>query len=135
MTATPEHAPAVVRGYWRFLEKADAFVITPAKMLAPHHQRTIERMRMQEMVLCVFRHHLPYACAVRGSGGDWSQPDYGEGSGGGHLHAMLALNGEGLPLGVLRCAYGKPGRVGGSMGCETSTRRSRRCRARRVCCA
>ena len=37
----------------RFIEKADKFGITPEKILAPHRERTIERMRTQDTVLGV----------------------------------------------------------------------------------
>ncbi len=103
----PNRDLAAVQGYWRFIEKPDKFGITPAKILAPHRQRTIERMRTQKTVLCVqdgtdisfsarsqrdgleaIRHNQTTA-KVRGI----------------HLHATLALNDEGLPLGVLRCLY------------------------------
>ncbi len=53
VTAGPALDMAVVRGYWRSIEKADKFGITPEKILAPHRQRTLERMRTQETVLCI----------------------------------------------------------------------------------
>ena len=109
VTATPEHDPAAVRGYWRFIEKADAFGITPAKILAPHRARTIERMRTQKTVLCVQDgtdisfSTRPQCEGLEGIGRNQTTAE----ARGVHLHATLALNGEGLPLGVLRCTYRK----------------------------
>ena len=53
ITAAPQWEPAAIRGFYRFIEKADELGITPRKILAPHRQRTIERMRTQQTVLCV----------------------------------------------------------------------------------
>ena len=109
VTAGPKRDIAAVRGFWRFIEKADQFGITPAKILAPHRERTVERMRTQDVVLCV----------QDGTDISFSTRPMAEGlevigrnqtsaaSKGVHLHATIALNGEGLPLGVLRCAFGK----------------------------
>ena len=109
VTATPGHGLAAVRGYWRFIEKADAFGITPAKILAPHRARTIERMRTQKTVLCVQDgtdisfSTRPQCEGLEGIGRNQTTAE----ARGVHLHATLALNGEGLPLGVLRCTYRK----------------------------
>ncbi len=109
VTATPERDPAAVRGYWRFIEKADQFGITPAKMLAPHRQRTIERMRTQDTVLCV-QDGTDISFSTRPECDGLEVIGRNQTSAkarGVHLHATLALSGEGLPLGVLRCAYRK----------------------------
>ena len=106
VTASPNHSPADVRGYGRFIEKANEFGITPAKMLAPHRQRTIERMRTQDRVLCVqdgtdIRFSTRPACDGLGRNQTSAEAR------GVQLHATLALSGEGVPLGVLRCSYRK----------------------------
>lgn len=51
--AEPEHDPAAVMGYWRFTVKASGREVTPAKILAPHRERTIKGMRTQDTVSCV----------------------------------------------------------------------------------
>ena len=109
VTASPEHSPAEVRGYWRFIEKADQFEITPAKILAPHRQRTIERMRTQDTVLCVQDGtDIAYSTRPECEGLEVIGRNQTSAEARGvHLHATLALNGEGLPLGVLRCGYKK----------------------------
>ena len=109
VTAAPEHDPAAVRGYWRFIEKVDERKITPAKMLAPHRQRTIERMRTQDTVLCVQDGtDISYSTRPECEGLEVIGRNQTSAEARGvHLHATLALNGEGLPLGVLRCGYKK----------------------------
>ena len=109
ITAAPHWEPAAIRGFYRFIEKADELGITPKKILAPHRQRTIERMRTQEMVLCVqdgtdISYSTRPQCdglEVIGRNQTTAQAQ------GVHLHATLALSKDGLPLGVLRCAYKK----------------------------
>ncbi len=109
ITAAPHWEPAAIRGFYRFIEKADELGITPKKILAPHHQRTIERMRTQETVLCVqdgtdISYSTRPQCdglEVIGRNQTTAQAQ------GVHLHATLALSEDGLPLGVLRCAYKK----------------------------
>jgi len=105
--ASPNRDPKARAAYYRFLEKADEFGITPTKVLAPHRERTIERMRTQETVLCI-QDGTDISYSTR--------PEYKElevigrnqttcEAKGVHLHATLAINDEGLALGVLRCAY------------------------------
>ena len=109
VTAGPERDTAAVRGYWRFIEKANEQGITPAKILAPHRQRTIERMRTQKTVLCVqdgtdISYSTRPACkGLEVMGRNQTSAE----ARGVHLHATLALNEEGLPLGVMRCSYKK----------------------------
>ena len=109
VTATPERDPAAVRGYWRFIEKANEHGITPAKILAPHRERTIERMRTQDTVLCVQDGtDISYSTRPECKGLEVIGRNQTSAEARGvHLHATLALNGEGLPLGVMRCAYKK----------------------------
>lgn len=109
VTATPERDPAAVRAYWRFLEKADKFGITPEKMLTPHRQRTIERMRTQDTVLCVQDGtDISFSTRPECEGLDVIGSNQTSSKARGvHLHATLAINGEGVPLGVMRCAFKK----------------------------
>ena len=53
VTASPKQDRAAVRGYGRFVEKADEFGLTPEKVLAPHRARTMERRRTPDPVRCV----------------------------------------------------------------------------------
>ena len=55
VTASPKRDRAAVRGYGRFIEKADALGLTPEKVRVPHRARTIERMRTQKGGGCACR--------------------------------------------------------------------------------
>ena len=109
VTASPKRDRAAVKGYRRLVEKADAFGLTPEKVLAPHRQRTMERMRTQRVVLCI-QDGTDINCRTRPECDPWEvigrnqTPSKAKGV---HLHATLAINDEGLPLGVLRCSYRK----------------------------
>ena len=109
VTAGPERDMAAVRGYWRFIEKADERQVTPEKILAPHRQRTIERMRTQDTVLCVQDGtDISYSTRQESRGLEVIGRNQTSAEARGvHLHATLVLNGEGLPLGVMRCGYKK----------------------------
>ena len=96
-------------GYYRFMEKANQFGVTPAKVLAPHRARTIERMRGQKVVLCLqdgtdISYSTRPDCDHLEVIGRNQTPSKARGV---HLHATLAINESGLPLGVLRCSYRK----------------------------
>ncbi len=109
-SAAPKRDPAAVSGYYRFLEKADRYGNNPERILAPHRQRTIERMRTQDTVLCVQDgtdisfSTRPECEGLEVIGRNQTTAE----SKGVHLHATIALGGDGVPLGVLRCAYEKP---------------------------
>ena len=108
-TASPKRDLNGMAAYYRFLEKADKCGITPEKVLAPHRERTVERMRTQETVLCIpdgtdiSYSTRPECEGVEVIGRNQTTCE----AKGVHLHATLAINDEGLPLGVLRCAYRK----------------------------
>ncbi len=99
VTTVSNRDMTAVRGYWRVIEKADRFGITPAKILAPHRQRTIERMRTQKTVLCVQDGtDISYSARPQCDGLDVIGHNQTTAKARGvHLHATLALNGEGLP--------------------------------------
>ena len=107
--ASPKRDPKALAAYYRFLEKADEFGITPEKVLAPHRERTVERMRTQETVLCIQDGtDISYSTRPECKGLEVIGRNQTSCKARGvHLHATLAINDEGLPLGVLRCAYRK----------------------------
>ncbi len=45
--------PAGVRAYDRFLDQPETSAVTPANLLAPHRQRTVQRMCGQRVALCM----------------------------------------------------------------------------------
>jgi len=93
-----------VKGYYRFIDKPDDSAVSMENILQPHRERTTRRMKAEKIVLC----------PQDGSDLNYNTLDQCEGLGvigsnqtgakslGLHLHSMLALTPEGLPLGVLR---------------------------------
>jgi hypothetical protein len=45
----------LVKGYYRMIDKPDDCALTMEAILAPHRQRTVQRMRAQQTVLCIQR--------------------------------------------------------------------------------
>jgi hypothetical protein len=79
--------------------------VTPARIRAPHHQRTVERMMQHKRVLAVqdtcflnYTHH-PKTEGL-GAIGTKSQKQRGFG-----MHSTLAVTTEGMPLGLLTQAF------------------------------
>ncbi len=89
------------------MEKAAENEITPEKILQPHRDRTIERMRTQRTVLCIqdgtdISYSTRPACEGLDVIGHNQTTSKAKGV---HLHATLAVGEDGVPLGILRCAY------------------------------
>jgi len=101
-----------VKAYYRLIEKPDDSVVTMAAILAPHRQRTVQRMKAQATVLCIQDGtDLNYSGLVQCEGlGVIGSNQTGARSGGLHLHSTLVVSTEGLPLGVLgaQCAAPTP---------------------------
>ncbi|MCY4170685.1 MAG: hypothetical protein OXF08_03690 [Bacteroidetes bacterium] len=97
------------QAFWRFWGKADQFGVTVEKILDPHRSRTTERARTQDRVICVMdAMKMSYSTRPKTPGLDViGQNQTSAKARGIHLHATIALNQKGLPLGVLRCAYGQ----------------------------
>ena len=102
---------AAVKGYYRMIDQPSDSEVTMPAILAPHQQRTVQRMMGYPTVLCI----------QDGSDLNFSSLDDCEGLGpmssnqkvdyeGLHLHSMLAITATGLPLGVLdaKCYAQKP---------------------------
>jgi len=93
-----------VKGYYRFIDKPDDSAVSMKTILQPHREQTIRRMKAEKFVLC----------PQDGTDLNYNNLDHCEGLGvigsnqtgvkslGLHLHSMLALTPDGLPLGVLR---------------------------------
>ncbi len=98
------------KAYYRFIDKPDASPVTMAGILQPHRERTIQRMKAQQTVLCI----------QDGTDLNYTNLDQCEGlhtigknqtgakSKGLHLHSTLAVTTTGLPLGVLRADCPEP---------------------------
>ncbi len=95
---------AAVKAYYRFIGLPDdKQAVTMQAMLAPHRQRTLQRMMAQPLVLCVQDGtQLNYTNLAQCQGlGALGTNQTGARSMGLHLHSTLALTAQGLPLGVL----------------------------------
>ena len=92
-----------VKGYYRLIDHSDDSEVTPEAILAPHQQRVIQRMMAQPLVLCIqdgSELNFSGLDACEGLGRIGTNQT-GAGSQGLHLHSMLAVTPDGLPLGVL----------------------------------
>jgi hypothetical protein len=98
---------AAVKGYYRFVDGPDNGAVTMQAMLAPHRQRTLQRMMAQPLVLCIQDGtDLNYTNLAQCEGlGSLGTNQTGARSVGLHLHSTLAVTAQGVPLGVLdvRC--------------------------------
>ena len=93
---------ALMKAYYRMIDKPADSKVTPAAILAPHRARTLRRMRAEQAVLCIqdgtdlnFAEHP--ACQGLGLIG---RNRGSQGTLGLHMHSTLAVNGDGVPLGV-----------------------------------
>ncbi|MBK5935304.1 IS4 family transposase [Halorhodospira halophila] len=104
-----------VKGYYRLIDQPADSEVTPENILAPHRERTWRRMQAQETVLCVQDGtDLNFTTQPQTRGlGVIGTNQTGARSLGLHLHATLALNADGLPLGVLRAPIEAPQPRGG----------------------
>lgn len=101
---------SAVKGHYRLIDQPDESAVTPENILAPHRQRTLQRMQAERTVLCVqdgtdlnFAEHP--GCAGLGLIG---KNRGSQGTLGLHLHSTLALSPEGIPLGLLKLQYEAP---------------------------
>lgn len=107
ITANIEMDLAAVTGYYRFIDHPNTESITPERILAPHRDQTVKRIRGQKIALCLIdetkiTYNTRPSCdglEVIGRNQTSSEAE------GGRLHATLAVTDEGLPIGVLRCGY------------------------------
>ena len=101
---------AAVDGYYRLIEQPADTEVTPERILEPHRERSVERMRGQPTVLCIQDgSDLNFATRPGCAGLDLiGRNQTGTGTLGLHLHLTLAVTAQGLPLGVLRCGFGTP---------------------------
>lgn len=96
-----------VDGYYRFIEKPEDSLVTVKNILSPHRQRSIQRIRSQDTVLCIQDGtDLNFATRPNCEGlGIIGRNQTSVVALGLHLHTTLAVTVQGLPLGVLRCAF------------------------------
>ncbi len=101
---------AAIKAYYRLIERPDDSQVTMEAILAPHQQRTVQRMKAQSTVLCIQDGtDVNYSGLLQCEGlGVIGSNQTGAQSGGLHLHSTLVLTTEGLPLGVLGAQCSAP---------------------------
>ena len=110
ITGAANGARAVVKGHYRLIDQPADSAVTVEHILAPHRERTLQRMHSEHTVLCVqdttslsfTRRGQTQGLGVIGSN------QTGALARGLCLHTTLAVSTEGLPLGVLRAGFDAP---------------------------
>jgi hypothetical protein len=93
----------LVKGYYRMIDQPDDSALTLEAILAPHRERTVQRMLAQHTVLSIQDGtDLNYNSLARCEGlGVIGTNQTGAQSRGLHLHSTLVVTTEGVPLGLL----------------------------------
>ena len=106
-TAVSKSDVAAVKGYYRLIDKPDLDAVTMETILAPHQARTRQRMANEAHVLCITDGTtLDYTGLAECQGlGNTGSNQTGTTSRGIKMHSTLAVNGKGIPLGIVdvRC--------------------------------
>ena len=110
ITGAAKGVRALVKGHYRLIDQPADSEVTVANILRPHRERTLRRMGAHDMVLCIqdgtlmnfTRHGQTQGLAAIGSN------QTGAVARGLHLHTTLAVNAEGVPLGILRAGFDAP---------------------------
>lgn len=121
-TAVAQSDVAAVKGYYRLIDRADLEAVTMATILAPHQARTQQRMAQEAQVLCIADGTtLDYTSLAECEGlGITGTNQTGAVSRGIALHSTLAVNPDGIPLGIVdvRCRTPQPAAQGQAEGQE-----------------
>lgn len=99
-----------VKGYYRMIDKPDDAALDAAAILAPHRERTVQRMMAQATVLCIqdgtdLNYNQLDECIGLGV---LSKNQTGVKTRGLHLHSTFVVSTEGLPLGLLEAQFSAP---------------------------
>ena len=102
---------AKTKGYYRLIDAPDDSAINMSNILLPHREQTIRRMKRQSVVLCIqdgsdLNFNNLSQCEGLGVIGN---NQTGAKSRGLHLHSMISITSDGLPLGVIRAECSAPG--------------------------
>ncbi len=101
---------AVVKGHYRLIDQPAESAVTVENILAPHRERTLRRMRAHDTVLCIqdgTRLNFTRRGQTEGLGVIGSNQT-GAVARGLDLQTTLAVNPDGMALGVLRAAFDAP---------------------------
>lgn len=101
---------AKTKAYYRLIEAPDDSAINITNILLPHREQTIRRMKWQSVVLCIqdgsdLNFNNLSQCEGLGVIGN---NQTGAKSRGLHLHSMIAITPDGLPLGVMKAECSTP---------------------------
>lgn len=121
-----ENWPAV-KGYYRLIDQPEESAVSSRSILAPHRERTLQRMRAQRTVLCIqdgtdlnfTSHPMTEGLGILG------RNQTGATSVGLHVHSTLAVSDSGLPLGVLNTRFEAPAEKTGKGRGDPEQRKSR----------
>ena len=109
-TAAATGDRATVKAYYRMIDQPASSLVSLDAILAPHRERTVQRMKAQATVLCLQDGtDLNYSTLAQCQGlGTIGGNQTGAKTRGLHLHSTLAVTTDGLPLGVLRAQCWAP---------------------------
>ena len=110
ITGAANGARALVKGHYRLIDQPAGSAVTVENILEPHRERTLRRMRGHDTVLCIQDGtSLNFTRRSRTEGlGFLGSNQTGAAARGLNLHTTLAVNSDGVPLGVLRAAFDAP---------------------------
>ena len=110
MTGAANGTRAMVKGHYRLIDQPAESAVTVENILAPHRERTLRRMRTHDTVLCIqdgTRLNFTRRSQTEGLGVIGSNQT-GAVARGLDLQTTLAVNPDGVALGVLRAAFDAP---------------------------
>jgi len=110
ITGAANGARALVKGHYRLIDQPADSAVTVDNILAPHRARTLRRMQAHDTVLCIqdgTRLNFTRRGQTQGLGAIGSNQT-GAVARGLALHTTLAVNPDGVALGVLRAAFDAP---------------------------
>ena len=110
ITGAANGARALVKGHYRLIDQPADSAVTVGNILAPHRERTLRRMQAHDTVLCIqdgTRLNFTRRGQTQGLGAIGSNQT-GAVARGLELHTTLAVNPDGVALGVLRAAFDAP---------------------------
>ena len=110
ITGATNGARALVKGHYRLIDQPADSAVTVGNILAPHRERTLRRMQAHDTVLCIqdgTRLNFTRRGQTQGLGAIGSNQT-GAVARGLELHTTLAVNPDGVALGVLRAAFDAP---------------------------
>ena len=110
ITGATNGARALVKGHYRLIDKPADSAVTVDNILAPHRERTLRRMQAHDTVLCIqdgTRLNFTRRGQTQGLGAIGSNQT-GAVARGLELQTTLAVNPDGVALGVLRAAFDAP---------------------------